>query len=331
MRAVYIHAYIYKCVAHKISIQINWTFIGVMAIESPVIGLGPIIGLGYVMRSIFLNGDYVSEDEAQISIFDRSVQFADSIYEVLSVIDGKIVDFAGHINRLSRSLAELNIVNTPSDSEWLAIFRKLIALNNLSEGIIYLQITRGVAERDFQYSDALTPTLIAYTQEKQLIDNPKLADGLSVMLAQDLRWGRCDIKTTQLLYASMIKSEAKAKGYDDAWLMRDNLITEGTSNNAAIITQDDILVTHKLSPAILAGTTRNIILDIANDSSLKIEERAFTLEEAIAAKEAFISAASLFIMPVTRVDDKIIGSGEVGAHTLSLRQKYIDWAREISL
>lgn len=283
------------------------------------------------MRSIFLNGDYVSENEAQISIFDRSVQFADSIYEVLSVINGKIVDFEGHINRLSRSLGELNIAGTPADSEWLAIFRKLIALNHLNEGIIYLQITRGVADRDFQYPDNITPTLIAYTQAKQLIDNPKLATGLSVMLAQDLRWGRCDIKTTQLLYASMMKREAKSKGYDDAWMMRDSMITEGTSNNAAIITHDDVLITHKLSPAILAGTTRNIILDIANGTDLQITERAFTIEEAMTAKEAFISAASIFVLPVTRINGDKIGSGKVGGHTLSLRQKYIDWAREMSL
>lgn len=283
------------------------------------------------MRSVFLNGDYVSENEAQISIFDRGVQFADSIYEVLSVIDGKVIDFTGHINRLSLSLAELNIGNTPDDSEWLAIFRKLIALNHLNEGVIYLQVTRGVAERDFQYSDNMTPTLIAYTQEKQLIDNPKLQTGLSVMLVDDLRWGRCDIKTTQLLYASMMKNEAKSKGYDDAWMMRDTIITEGTSNNAAIITHDDILITHKLSPAILAGTTRNIILDLAKNTSLQIEERAFTIEEAQSAKEAFISAASIFVLPVTRINGKNIGSGEVGEHTLSLRQNYIDWARGTSL
>lgn len=283
------------------------------------------------MRSIYLNGDYVSENEAQISIFDRSVQFADSIYEVLSVIDGKIVDFTGHINRLSRSLGELSMKNTPSDEEWLTIFRKLITFNDLKEGIIYLQITRGVAERDFQYDENMLPTLIAYTQQKQLIDNPRISSGLSVMLAQDLRWGRCDIKTTQLLYASMVKSEAKAKGYDDAWLIRDGFITEGTSNNAAIITQDDILITHKLSPAILAGTTRNIILDIAKNTAVTIEERAFTIEEVMSAKEAFISAASLFIMPVTRIDGKKIGSGNVGAYTLFLRQKYIDWARATSL
>lgn len=284
------------------------------------------------MRSIFLNGDYVSEDEAKISIFDRSVQFADSIYEVLSVLDGKIIDFEGHINRLSRSLTEMKMNGeTPNHSEWLAIFRKLIALNNLNEGILYLQITRGVAERDFQYPDTLAPTLIAYTQEKQLIDNPKLATGLSVTLVDDLRWGRCDIKTTQLLYASMMKSEAKASGYDDAWMLRGKLITEGTSNNAAIITHDDVLITHKLSPAILAGTTRNTILTLAKETKLQIAERAFTIDEALSAKEAFISAASMFVMPVTQINGHKIGSGMVGEYTMLLRKNYIEWAGKTAI
>lgn len=284
------------------------------------------------MRSIFLNGDYVSEDEAKISIFDRSVQFADSIYEVLSVLDGKIIDFEGHINRLSRSLTEMKMNGEiPDDSEWLTIFRKLVALNNLNEGIIYLQITRGVAERDFQYPDIIAPTLIAYTQEKQLIDNPKLATGLSVTLVDDLRWGRCDIKTTQLLYASMMKSEAKANGYDDAWMLRGNVITEGTSNNAAIITHDDVLITHKLSPAILAGTTRNTILELAKETKLQIDERAFTIDEALSAKEAFISAASMFVMPVTQINGHKIGSGMVGEYTMLLRKNYIEWAGKIAI
>lgn len=284
------------------------------------------------MRQIFLNGEYIAESEAKISIFDRSVQFADSIYEVLAVIDSKIVDFDGHISRLDRSLEKLSIIGAPKHKDWLAIFRQLIDVNDLNEGTIYLQISRGVAERDFQYPSTQAPlTLIAYTQEKRLIDNPQCETGMSVIFAPDLRWGRCDIKTTQLLYASMMKTQAKADGYDDAWLVRDDIVTEGTSNNAVIITHDDELITHKLSNAILPGTTRNIILDLASDLPLTIIERPFTMNEAKAAKEAFVSAASIFIMPVTQIDGKKVGSGEVGPYTKQLRNKYIDWARKTSL
>lgn len=284
------------------------------------------------MRQVFLDGKFIPESEAKISIFDRSVQFADSIYEVLSVIDGKIVDFDGHMNRMERSLQHLSMRGGPIRDEWLNIFGQLIDDNDVTEGILYLQVTRGTAERDFQYPDPKTPlTIIAYTQEKPLVDNVKCDSGFSVMLVPDLRWGRCDIKTTQLLYASMMKQQAKASGYDDAWMVHGNNITEGTSNNAAIITHDNELITHKISSSILAGTTRNIVLELAVDAGIKVSERPFTIDEAMAAKEAFVSAASLFIMPVTMIDDKKIGSGNVGTTSMMLRKKYIDWARKTSL
>lgn len=284
------------------------------------------------MRQVFLNGEYIAESEAKISIFDRSVQFADSIYEVLAVIDGRIVDFTGHMSRLHRSLEKLSILGAPNNQDWLAIFRQLIDANHLQEGTLYLQVSRGVAMRDFLYPSADTPlTVIAYTQDKQLVQNPQFENGMSVMFVPDLRWGRCDIKTTQLLYASMMKTQAQADGFDDAWLVDDDIVTEGTSNNVAIITHDDELITHKLSNAILPGTTRNIILDLAADMPLTVIERAFTTQEARAAKEAFASAASLLVMPVTQMDGGLIGSGKVGRHVKQLRNKYIDWARETSL
>jgi len=284
------------------------------------------------MRKVFLNGQFIAENEAQISIFDRSVQFADSVYEVLSVLDGKIIDFNGHLNRLDQSLEKLSMQRALNHSEWLKVFRTLIKDNALKEGIIYLQVTRGIADRDFHYPSSNTPlTMMAFTQAKILLDHPKLQTGLSIVTLPDKRWGRCDIKTTQLLYSSMMKMEAQASGADDAWLVSDNTVTEGTSNNAAIITHDDELITHKISSAILAGTTRNILLDLAQDTSLKVIERSFSLEEVYNAKEAFVSAASLFVMPVTKVDHKCIGSGLVGDHALDLRNKYIDWACKTSL
>ena len=278
-------------------------------------------------RTVYLNGQYISENEAKISIFDRSVQFADSVYEVLSILDGKIVDFNGHLLRLDRSLNELNMKDAPSHDEWLVIFRKLISVNSLREGIIYLQITRGESDRDFHYPKSTNPlTVIAFTQEKNLIDHPKIDTGISVITVADERWGRCDIKTTQLLYASMMKMKARAQGADDAWMMRDNIITEGTSNNAAIITHDNELITHNISTAILAGTTRNIMLDLAGEQSLEVTQRAFTLDEALHAREAFVSAASLFVMPVTQINGNKVGDGCNGHATLMLRQKYIEWA-----
>ncbi len=288
------------------------------------------------MRQVFLNGQFVPESEAKISVFDRSIQFADSVYEVLSILDGRIVDFDGHIGRLERSLDELSMKGGPSRSEWLEIFRRLVEKNNVNEGTLYLQVTRGEADRNFYYPPPNTElTLIAFTQSRNLIDHPVLVKGakggMNVISLPDKRWERCDIKTVQLLYASMMKMQAKAVGADDAWLVRDGIVTEGTSNNAVIITQDNILITHKVSPAILSGTTRNIILELAHASPLKIEERGFTLEEAYAAKEAFISAASLFVMPVLKVDNMVIGDGAAGEYTMALRKKYIDWAKNSSL
>lgn len=284
------------------------------------------------MRIVYLNGQYIPENEAQISIFDRSVQFSDSVYEVLSVLEGKIVDFDGHLNRLDRSLGELDMRGAPLHEAWLVIFRTLISQNNLNEGTIYLQITRGTAERDFLYADPDVPlTVIAFTQERPLINNPKLLSGMSVVTVPDQRWGRCDIKTTQLLYASMMKMQAKSRGADDAWMMRGDIITEGTSNNAAIITHENEIITHSISAAILSGTTRNIILDLASKEPLRITERAFSLEEAMNAKEAYISAASLFVMPVTKINGNNVSDGKVGSITMMLREKYIDWARETSL
>ena len=285
------------------------------------------------MRTIYLNGEYVPEDKAAISPFDRGFLFADAVYEVISVIDGKLVDFDRHVARLSRSLNELAIANTVVTSDWLDIFRELVSANALVEGIIYLQVTRGnPGDRSFYWPGPDTkPTIFACTQTAGLTENPAASDGLSIVTLPDLRWGRADIKTTQLLYASMMKMEAKAQGADDAWLVRDNIVTEGTSQNAHIVTQDGVLVSHPLNRTILHGVTRAAMVDLLADAGVTLEERPFSVEEAELAKEAFVSSASLFIMPVVSINGKKIGGGNPGPLSSALRNAYIDWAKNSAI
>jgi D-alanine transaminase len=285
------------------------------------------------MRTIYLNGKYIAENEAKISIFDRGFLFADAVYEVVSVLDGKLIDFGGHMTRLTRSLRELGMKGAPDVDSWLAICRELVAKNTLVEGMIYWQVTRGTADdRSFYFPPEGTPlTVLAFTQATALVDNPMAKTGLSVVTLPDLRWGRADIKTTQLLYASMMKMEAKAQGADDAWMLRDGLVGEGTSQNAHIITQDGVLVTHQLDRKILHGITRSAVLKLANGLSLRFEERAFSVDEAKQAAEAFVSAASAFVLPVTKIDGHAIGDGKPGPITKQLREAYISWARETAI
>ncbi|NJM50765.1 MAG: D-amino-acid transaminase [Sphingomonadales bacterium] len=280
------------------------------------------------MRIIYLDGQFIPENEASISVFDRGYLFADSVYEVVSVIGGKLVDYAGHMGRLERSLSEMSIARILTEAQWLEILRTLIARNDLNEGLIYLQVSRGnPGDRSFYWPGADTrPTILAFTQMMALLDNPASMAGLSVVTLPDLRWGRADIKTTQLLYASMMKMEAKAAGADDAWLVRDDRITEGTSQNAHIVNADGVLVSHQLDRKILHGITRAAMLSLAGGLNISFEERPFSLAEAKAAREAFVTSASTFVMPVTRINGAAIGDGTPGPVATALRQAYIDWA-----
>lgn len=282
------------------------------------------------MRTIYLNGNYVPEKEGKVSVFDRGFLFSDAVYEVVSVIDGKLIDFDGHMSRLTRSLGELGIMGAPDSAAWLGICRELVQLNALKEGMIYWQVTRGSPDdRSFFFPpNGTPPTVLAFTQSVTLVDNPSAATGIKVVTLPDLRWGRADIKTTQLLYASMMKMEAKARGADDAWMVRDGFVTEGTSQNAHIITKDGVLVTHQLDRNILHGITRVAVLELTDDLELKFEERAFTVAEAQDGAEAFVSAASAFVMPVVEIDGVKLGDGKPGPVATALRKAYIDWARE---
>ena len=275
-------------------------------------------------RIVFVNDEFINETEAKVSIFDRGFLFADAVYEVTAIIDGKILEWDGHITRLKRSLNELDIKMPIETNKLLDIHYKLIDKNNLTEGLIYLQISRGEDDRSFDYPDSnVKPTIVLFTQVKSLQESNLSKNGMKVISVPDIRWARRDIKTVQLLAPSMCKMMAKKSNKDDAWMVQDGFVTEGTSNNAHIITKDNVLVTRNLSNDILAGVTRRSILKYAKEAQIKVEERPFTIEEAKNASEAFVSSATTFIGPVVEIDNKIIGDGKPGKQSLRLREIYI--------
>ncbi|MEM6741351.1 MAG: D-amino-acid transaminase [Pseudomonadota bacterium] len=278
-------------------------------------------------RTVYVNGDYLPEEQATVSIFDRGFLFADAVYEVTSVIDGKLVDFDGHAKRLWRSLGELGMAAPVTEEELLEIHRELVARNDLVQGLIYLQVTRGAADRDFAYPKAATPTLVLFTQVKDVVESRAAQTGMRVISIPDRRWGRRDIKTVQLLYPSMGKMMAKAAGVDDAWMIEDGAITEGTSNNAYIVKSGKIITRH-LGEEILHGITRAAVLQFAREAQMEVEERPFTLEEAHGADEAFITSASNFVTAVVEIDGEKIGSGAPGPIATRLREIYLDESRK---
>ncbi len=282
-------------------------------------------------RTVYLNGEYLPEEEAKVSIFDRGFLMADGVYEVTSVLDGKLIDFDGHAKRLERSLNELDMASPIGMEDLLAVHRELVRLNDITEGMIYLQITRGAPDdRDFVFPDPdkVPPTIVLFTQNKPgLADNPAAKKGIKVISIADERWGRRDIKTVQLLYPSMGKMMAKAAGADDAWLVEDGKVTEGTSNNAYIV-KDGKIITRNLSNDILHGITRAAVLRFAREAQMEVEERPFTIAEAQAADEAFITSASTFVMPVVEIDGTPLGDGTPGPVATRLREIYLEESRK---
>lgn len=281
-------------------------------------------------RTVYVNGEYLPEEEAKISVFDRGFLFADGVYEVTSVLDGKLIDFDGHATRLQRSLDELEMAAPVTREELLAIHRQLVSQNEVTEGLVYLQVTRGAADRDFTYPEGVTPSIVLFTQHKKLAESPVADKGLAVISIPDLRWGRRDIKTVQLLYPSMGKMMAKAAGADDAWLVEDGHVTEGTSNNAYIVKGGKIVTRH-LGTEILHGITRNAVLRFAREAQMEVEERPFTIEEAQTADEAFVTSATTFVMPVVSIDGASVGAGTPGPVARRLREIYIDESRKAAV
>jgi len=283
------------------------------------------------MRQVYINGDFKKEDEAKVSVFDRGLLFSDSLYEVTTVINGKLIDFNNHMKRLDRSMTELKFKKLLNHLDILIFHRKLIELNNLKEGMIYLQVTRGIADRSFDMpKDKIEPTVLAFTQEKKIIDSESAKNGIKVMTLDDMRWKRCDIKTTQLLYASMAKTEATEKGFDDAWMLREGYITEGSSSNAWII-KGKIIMTRQSDNLILSGITRDAIFKCAKDLGYEVVTKNITLPDAQSASEAFITSATAFVMPVVKINASQIGDGRPGKFVTALREEYIKQALESSI
>ena len=278
------------------------------------------------MRQVYINGDFKKEDEAKVSVFDRGLLFSDSLYEVTTVINGKLIDFNNHMKRLDRSMTELKFKKLLNHLDILIFHRKLIELNNLKEGMIYLQVTRGIADRSFDMpKDKIEPTVLAFTQEKKIIDSESAKNGIKVMTLDDMRWKRCDIKTTQLLYASMAKTEATEKGFDDAWMLREGYVTEGSSSNAWII-KGKIIMTRQSDNLILSGITRDVIFKCAKDLGYEVVTKNITLQDAQSASEAFITSATACVMPVVKINASQIGDGKPGKFVTALRDEYIKQA-----
>ena len=278
-------------------------------------------------RIVYVNGAYVPEEEAKISIFDRAFLFADGIYEVTAVIDGKLVDYEPHMERLHRSLKELDMAQPIPDAELKEMHEQLMARNNITEGLIYMQITRGVAERDFSYPENAEQTLVAFTQIKELTDPASARKGIRIITIPDIRWQRRDIKSTGMLAQAMGKQAAKQAGVDDAWMVEDGYVTEGTSNTAFIVLDDNRLITRPLSNAVLPGITRRTILKLAETGAITVEERLFSVDEAKSASEAFLTSASSFVMPIVEIDGEMIGGGQPGPVTRKLREMYLAEAK----
>lgn len=283
-------------------------------------------------RIVHVNGEWLPETEAKVSVFDRGFLMGDAVYEVTSVLDGKLLDFEGHCRRLDRSTRELKMTNPHSEAEWLELHREILKRNDLVNGAIYLQLTRGnPGDRDFAWKEGVAPTVVMFTQARtDLLDNPGLRNGLRVISLDDLRWQRRDIKTVQLLYPSMAKMAAKAAGADDAWLVEDGFVTEGTANNAWIIKNGQI-ITRQLGNDILHGITRACVIRLARDLQLEIVERPFTIAEAQDADEAFITSAGAYVTPVVEIDGKPIGTGKPSPITARLREVYLEETRKAAI
>jgi D-alanine transaminase len=276
-------------------------------------------------RTVFVNGDYLPESEGKISIFDRGFLFADGVYEVTAVVNGKLVDYGPHMERLDRSLRELRMAWPCSKDELKAMHLEMVKRNALTEGIIYMQVTRGAADRDFKFPKEPKSTLIAFTQAMKLVDNPNAVTGVKVVTTPDIRWARRDIKTVMLLAPVLGKQEAYEKAAHEAWMVEGGVVTEGTSSNAYIV-KDGKVITRGLSNSILAGCTRRALFRLAQDHGIVIEERSFTPEEAYAADEAFLTSASQFVMPIVEIDGQRIGGGQPGPVVRKLRELFLQEA-----
>jgi D-alanine transaminase len=272
---------------------------------------------------VYINGEFVPKEKATVSVFDRGFLFGDGVYEVIPVIHSALVDKESAMQRLDRSLAAVNMAWPCAREACLPILEQLRSRNNIEEGLIYLQVTRGIADRDFAYPLNTATTFFAFASSKKIIENPLLASGVEVVSVEDLRWKRRDVKSISLLAQCIAKQQAASLGAFEGWLVEDNLVTEGASSSAFIV-KDNTIITRELSNAILPGIRRRMIINLAEKYELNLLERPFSLEEAFAADEAFLSSAGNLILPVVAVDGHRIGTGKPGPVTLRLRKLYVE-------
>ena len=279
----------------------------------------------------YVNGSFVPLADAKVSVLDRGFLFADGIYEVSAVLDGKLVDNASHLARLERSVGEIALALPETLDRIREIQKELIARNQVENGLVYLQVTRGAdAGRDFAFPKSVKPTLILFTSVKDIVNAPSAKSGIAVITVPDIRWARRDIKSVALLAQVLAKQAAAEAGAGEAWMIEDGKVTEGGSSSAFILTKDDVLVTRQNSSAILPGCTRKAVVALAEERQLRVEERPFTVEEALLAKEAFITSASSFVQAVVTIDGKTVADGKPGPMANRLREIYIDFARKTS-
>ena len=276
----------------------------------------------------YVNGSFVPLSEAKVSILDRGFLFADGIYEVAAVLDGKLIDNASHLARLERSVGEIELALPETTARIQEIQHELIKRNNLVNGMIYLEVTRGAdTGRDFAFPKGVKPTLIMFPTTKDLINAPSAKTGIDVITVPDLRWTRRDIKSVALLAQVLAKQAAAVAGAGEAWMIEDGKVTEGGSSSCFILTQDDVIVTRQNGSEILPGCTRKAVVALAEERQLRVEERAFSIEEALAAKEAFITSATVFVQAVVSIDGKKVADGKPGPMATRLREIYVDFAK----
>jgi len=277
-------------------------------------------------RIVFLNGSFLPIEEAKVPFMDRGFMFGDGVYEGIGVLDGRLVDNEAHLERLERSLREVRIPNPYTRAEWTHLEEELVRRNDMTEGFIYFQVTRGVAERDFMFPDNAAPTVAMFTQAKAIVNAPAAKTGIAVITVPDLRWKRRDIKSLNLLAQVLAKQAAKEAGAQEAWMVEDGFVTEGGSSSGFIVTKEGRIVVRPLSNAILPGITRKSLLALSKDAGIELEERLFTVDEAYDAAEAFMTSASTFVLPIVSIDGRTIGDGKPGPITQKLREIYIQMA-----
>ena len=278
-------------------------------------------------RIAYVNGRYLPHRQACVHIEDRGFQFADGVYEVVAVRGGGFVDEAPHLKRLHRSLDELRIAPPMSDAALKAVMRETIRRNRVADGIIYIQITRGASPREFSFPPGVRPSLIMTARRQRPLD-PKIVErGVFVVTVPDIRWARPDIKSVALLPNALGKQHAREAGAYEAWQVdRDGNVTEGTSSNAWIVTAKNEIVTHQADQAILNGVTRLGVLRVAREAGLTLKERPFSVSEAKAAREAFLTSTTNFVVPIVRIDEATVGEGRPGEFVRRLRALYTDFA-----